>query len=204
MSLGTLSESFATGWRRRNFECAVSSAKMGLQRLHRTTLWTRRDESRQFCETYFRATIWVTLSLTSNKQRKQIRATVPHTFITDHKFDSVRPAAQTIEHYMFKIHDQRSHFELMNKDDYDEIGRFSGLSLFHNTDKQTKLAEQWKNVHWMVKLTRTEEHLLAIKCEPRSRNKNEENLMINSRKIVTNSGNWAVPKQYRVFFRSQK
>ena len=70
----------------------------------------------------------------------------------------------------------------MNKDDYDEIERFSGLSLFHNTDKQTKLAEQWKNVHWMVKLTRTEEHLLAIKCEPRSRNKNEENIMINSRK----------------------
>ena len=49
----------------------------------------------------------------------------------------------------------------MSKDD--EVVRFSELSWFHSIDKHTKLAEQWKEVHWTVKLKRAEEQLFAVK-----------------------------------------
>ena len=51
----------------------------------------------------------------------------------------------------------------MSKDDYGEVRRFSALSWFHSIGMQTKLAEQWKEVHWSVKLKRVEERMLAIK-----------------------------------------
>ena len=84
----------------------------------------------------------------------------------------------------------------MSKDDYGEVIRFSELSWFHSIDKQTKFAEQWKEVHWMVNLMRVEEYLNQ-KCEPRGRNKWKNNL-------VMNSGIWTVGKQYPFVIGSQK
>ena len=83
--------------------------------------------------------------------------------MADYKFDSDRLAAQTIEHYMVNADEQWSFFKLMSKDGYGEVVRFSELSWFHSIDKHTKLAEQWKEVHWTVKLKRAEEQLFAVK-----------------------------------------
>ena len=94
---------------------------------------------------------------------KQIRATILHTLMTDYKFDSDRLAAQTIEHYTANADEQWSFFKLMSKDGYGEVVRFSELSWFHSIDKHTKLAEQWKEIHWTVKLKRAEEQLFAVK-----------------------------------------
>ena len=83
--------------------------------------------------------------------------------MADYKFDRDRLAAQTIEHYMVNADEQWSFFKLMSKDGYGEVVRFSELSWFHSIDKHTKLAEQWKEVHWTVKLKRAEEQLFAVK-----------------------------------------
>ena len=40
----------------------------------------------------------------------------------------------------------------MSKDDCGKVMRVSELGGVHSTDKQTKLAEQWKEGDWMVKL----------------------------------------------------
>ena len=51
----------------------------------------------------------------------------------------------------------------MSKDYHGEVTKFSELSWFRRTVKQSKLAEQWKEAHWVGKLKRADEHLLAIK-----------------------------------------
>ena len=68
--------------------------------------------------------------------------------MADYKFDSDRLVAQTIEHYMVNADEQWSFFKLMSKDGYGEVVRFSELSWSHSIDKHTKLAEQWKEIHW--------------------------------------------------------
>ena len=40
----------------------------------------------------------------------------------------------------------------MSKDYHGEVARFSELSVFRSTAKQSKVAEQWKGTHWVRKV----------------------------------------------------
>ena len=44
-----------------------------------------------------------------------------------------------------------------------EVAKFSDLVWFRIPAKQPKLAEQWKEAHWVGKSERSDEHLLAIR-----------------------------------------
>ena len=56
----------------------------------------------------------------------------------------------------------------MSKDYHGEVAKFAELSWFHRIAKQSKLAEQWKDAHWVGKFQRADEHLLVIKGLTRS------------------------------------
>ena len=164
MSLRTRSESFPIGWRRGDLECSLK-CQSGTAEI---TSQNAIDRTKRI-ETILRNTSRYSHNSLGrwesdvNNAEKQIRATILHTKIADHKFDSDRPTAQTNEHYIVKTDEQRSFFKLMSKAYYSEVMRLSELIWFHSIDKQAKLAEQWKEVHWTVKLKRAEEHLVAIK-----------------------------------------
>ena len=68
--------------------------------------------------------------------------------------------------------------------------RNSPLSWFYIVAKQSKLAEQWKDVHWVGQLKRANEHLLVIRSLTRS-----VGLEQVEDKRVMKSGIWAVSKQ---------
>ena len=51
----------------------------------------------------------------------------------------------------------------MSKDYHGEIAKFSELVWFRILAKQPKLAEQWKEAHWVGKSERSDEHLLAVR-----------------------------------------
>ena len=56
----------------------------------------------------------------------------------------------------------------MSKDYHSEVAKLAELSWFHRVAKQSKLAEQWKDAHWVGKLKRADEHLLVIRSLTRS------------------------------------
>ena len=49
------------------------------------------------------------------------------------------------------------------KDYHGEVAKFAELRWFHRIAKQSKLAEQWKDPHWVGKLKRADEHLLVMR-----------------------------------------
>ena len=51
----------------------------------------------------------------------------------------------------------------MRKDYHCEVAKFSELVWFRIPAKQPKLAEQWKEAHWVGKSERSDEQLLAIR-----------------------------------------
>ena len=51
----------------------------------------------------------------------------------------------------------------MSKDYHGEFAKFSELVWFRILAKQPKLAEQWREAHWVGKSERSAEHLLAIR-----------------------------------------
>ena len=51
----------------------------------------------------------------------------------------------------------------MSRDLHGEVAKFSELVWFRIPAKQTELAEQWNEAHWLGKSERSDEHLLAIK-----------------------------------------
>ena len=110
---------------------------------------------------------------------KQIRVMIFHTLVADHKCDRDR-FAWTITHYIVQADGQTSFLKLMNKDYHGEVAKFSDLSWFRGTAKQSKLAEQWKEAHWVGKLKPADEHLLAIEFSTHSARAVEENLVMNS------------------------
>ena len=75
----------------------------------------------------------------------------------------MRHAAWTLTRYALKADGQTSFFELMSKDYHGEIAKFSELVWFRIFAKQPKLAEQWKEAHWVGKSELSDEHLLAIR-----------------------------------------
>ena len=58
-------------------------------------------------------------------------------------------------------------FKWMSKDYHGEVTKFE-LSSFHRIAKQSKLAEPWKDAHWVGKLKRPDEHLFVIRSLTRS------------------------------------
>ena len=56
----------------------------------------------------------------------------------------------------------------MSKDYHGEVAKFAELSWFHRIAKQSKPAEHWKDVHWVGKLKRADEHPLMIRSLTRS------------------------------------
>ena len=51
----------------------------------------------------------------------------------------------------------------MSKDYHGEVAKFSELVWFRIPAKQPKLAEQLREVHWVGKSERSDEHVLAIR-----------------------------------------
>ena len=70
----------------------------------------------------------------------------------------VRHAAWTLTRYAIKADGQLSFFKLMSKDYHGVISKFSELVRFRIPAKQPKLAEQWKETHWVGKSERSDEH----------------------------------------------
>ena len=80
----------------------------------------------------------------------------------------------------------------MSKDHQGEVAKFADLSSFRSIAKQSKLAEQWKDAHWVTKLNRADEHLLVIRGLTRSavagrRHARVEKWNVDSVKAVSNS-----------------
>ena len=55
---------------------------------------------------------------------------------------------------------KRHFFKLMSKDYHGEVANFSDLVWFRILAKQPKLAEQWREAHWVGKPERSDEHLI--------------------------------------------
>ena len=99
---------------------------------------------------------------------KQIRVFISHTWRADHQGDSDRHFAWTITQCTVNVEEQTSFFKWMSKVYHGEVEKFAELSWFHSVVKQSKLAEQWKDAHWVGKLKRAVEHLLVIRGLTRS------------------------------------
>ena len=67
-------------------------------------------------------------------------------------------AAWTLTRYAILAVGQMPFFKLMSKDYLGEFEKFSKLVWFRLPAKQPKLAEQWKEAHWVGKSERSEEH----------------------------------------------
>ena len=98
----------------------------------------------------------------------QIRVFICHTWRADHQCDSDRHVAWTIAQRSVNAEEQTSLFKWMSKDYHGEVAKFAELSWFHRIAKQSKLAEQWEDAHWVGKLKRGDEHLLVIRRLTRS------------------------------------
>ena len=99
---------------------------------------------------------------------KQIRVFISHTWRADHQCDIDRHVAWTITQCSVNAEEQTSLFKWMSRDYHGEVAKFAQFSWFHRIAKQSKLAEQWKDVHWVGKLKRADEHLLVIRSLTRS------------------------------------
>ena len=123
------------------------------------------------------------------KEVEQIRVMIFRTLIADHKCDRDRYAAWTNTRYAIKADEQTSFFKLMSKDYHSEVAKFSQMSWFRSTAKQSKLTKQWKEAHRVGKLKRAYERLLVIKgsiySDRASRRKSsDEQLNLDSVKAV--------------------
>ena len=99
---------------------------------------------------------------------QQVRVFISHAWRTDHKCDSDRHVAWTITQCTVDAEEQTSFFKWMSKDYHGEVAKFAELSWFCSAAKQSKLAEQWKDAHWVGKLKRADEHLLVVRGLTRS------------------------------------
>ena len=61
----------------------------------------------------------------------------------------VRHATWSLTRYAIKADGQTSLFKLMSKDYHGEVAKFSKLVWLRIPAKQPKLAEQWKEAHWV-------------------------------------------------------
>ena len=92
---------------------------------------------------------------------KQIRVFIAHTWRAHHKCDSDRHVAGMSKQCIVNAEEPTSLSKWMSKDYRGEVAKFVELSWFHSIAKQSKLAEQWKDVHWVRKLKRADEQLLG-------------------------------------------
>ena len=79
-----------------------------------------------------------------------------------------RHVAWTMTQCTVNAEEQTSFLKWMSKDDRGEVAKFADLSWFHSIAKRSKLAEQWKDSHWVGKLKRADEQLLVIRGLTRS------------------------------------
>ena len=70
----------------------------------------------------------------------------------------VRHAAWTLTRYVLKADGRTSFFKLMSKDYHGEVAKFSELVWFRIPAKQPKLAEQWREPHWVGKSESSDEN----------------------------------------------
>ena len=99
---------------------------------------------------------------------KHIHVFISHTWRVDHLCDNDSHVAWTITHCSVKAEEQTSLFKWMSKDCHGDVAKSAALSWFHSIAMQSKLAELWKDAHWVVKLTRADENLLVIRSLTRS------------------------------------
>ena len=131
-------------------------------------------------------TVWVTVNQRGGETDTCIY--FPHRWRADHQCDSDRHVASTITQCTINAEEQTSLFKWMSKDYHGEVVKFEELSWFHRIAKQSKLAEQLKDAHWVGKLKRADEHLLVIRSLSRSDGAGR-------RQAVMKSVIWAVSKQ---------
>ena len=177
-SPNTWSVSSAICWRRGVLVCVCpQESKTIQQRWLRRTLWSEQDKSRRVRETHpgIRMAVWVSVNQPSKRWRDRHVQPYFKCYADDKcnidKFPSelqffswlVRHAAWTLTRYALKADGQTSFFKLMSKDYHGEISKFSELVWFRIPAKQPKLAEQWRETHWVGKSERSDEHLLAIR-----------------------------------------
>ena len=99
---------------------------------------------------------------------KQIRVFISQTWRADHTCDSDRHVAWTTTQSSVNAKEQTSVSKWMSKDYHVEVVKFAELSWFHSVATQSKLAEQWKDAHWVGKLKRADEQLLVTRGLTRS------------------------------------
>ena len=80
---------------------------------------------------------------------KQVRVFISHAWREDHKCDSDRHVAWTITQRSVNAEEQTPLSKWMNKDYHGGIAKFVELSGFHSIAKQSEMAEQWKDAHWL-------------------------------------------------------
>ena len=99
---------------------------------------------------------------------KQTRVFISHPWRADHRCDSDRHVAWTITQCTVNAEEETLLSTWMSKDNHGEVAKFAELSWFHSIAKQSKLAEQWKDAHFVGKLKRADEQLLVIRGLTRS------------------------------------
>ena len=109
-------------------------------------------------------TVWVTVK----RWRNRYVHSSPRTWRADHKCDSDRRVAWTITQRTVNAEEQMPLSKWMSKGYRGEVAKFAELSRFRSIAKQSKLAEQWKDAHWVGKLKRADEQLLVIRGLTRS------------------------------------
>ena len=92
---------------------------------------------------------------------KPIRVFISHAWRADPKCDSDRQVVWTNTQRTVNAEEQMSLFKWMNNN-LGEVAKFAELSGFRSITKQSKLAEQWKDAHWVGKLKHVDKHLLVI------------------------------------------
>ena len=143
---------------------------MSQGRTHCKKLLTRRDKSRQFHETRqgIRMTVWVNVNHPSKRRRNRYVCSFPtrgeqttNATATDMLHGRLHNAQSTLR--------RKRHYPSGRAISYHrEVTKFAELVWFRTIAKQSKLAEQWKDAHWVGKLKQVDEHLLVIKGLTRS------------------------------------